>query len=127
LGSIIIPVFAQIPAAAIAGRMSPSDRPFLAAAIAERLLQNGLAPEVTVGLIDLLGELGIQVAGSIFIRGLASPPRRIQQAAIRSVLKLGLADLVPMLRQVQSQGDPLLSDEIKVAVDALSKSGKERA
>ncbi|HLY74637.1 MAG TPA: HEAT repeat domain-containing protein [Planctomycetota bacterium] len=127
LGSVIIPVLAQIPAAATVGRMSSSDRPFLATAIAERLLQNGLAPEVTVGLIDLLGELGVRVAGSVFIRGLASPQRRIQQAAIHAVLKLGLTEMVPMLRQVQSQGDPLLSDEIQVAVEALSKSGKERA
>jgi HEAT repeat protein len=127
LGAAIVPVLALIPASEIVDRLSQVDRPYLAAAISERLLENGQSPEMTAGSLELLGELGVAVAGSIFIRWLASPQRRIQQAAIRAVHRLGLAELLPMLRQLQSQGDPLLAGDIQAAIDGIALSGKERA
>ena len=127
LGAAIIPVLSQMPASEVVDRLSAVDRPYLAAAISERLQENGQSPEVTAGSLELLGKLGVQVAGSIFIRWLANPQRRIQQAAIRAVHRLGLGELVPMLRQLQSQGDPLLAGEIQAAIDGIALSGKERA
>jgi HEAT repeat protein len=127
LSAVILPVLAQIPSYEVITRLSVADRPFLAAAISERLLENGQSPDVTAGSLELLGELGIKVGGSVIVRWLASPQRRTQQAAIRAVHKLGLTELAPMLRQLRSQGDPVLAGEIQAALDAIFQSGKELA
>jgi HEAT repeat protein len=127
LASSLVPVIALFPAAGVVSRLAASDRPAVANALASRLAENGLSSEATVAALELLGELGVAVEGSAFVRLLASPQRKIQQAAVRVAIRLSLPDTIPMLRQVQSQGDPLLAAEIRMALENFKNSGKERA
>jgi len=127
LETVIVPALVVFPAVEVARRMAAADRPTLAAAISERLHRNGLSPEATVGSLELLGELGAPVDSSVFIRCLASPQRKIQQAAVRAAARLRLSEALPLLRQMQSQRDPWLAEDIQAAIAAIGNPGKERA
>jgi len=127
LGTSIVPVLAVLPATEVAARTSDADHPALAAAVVRRLEDNGLAPEATAGCLDLLAALAVTVDAALFVRLLASPVRSIVVAAIRAAVRLRLHDTVPLLRQLQSQRDPLLADEVRAALESLGRSGKEHA
>ena len=123
----IVPVLAGLPPADVVSRTAAIDRPALAAAIVQRLEANGMTPETTVGCLDLLSALDVKVNGAVFVRLLASPVRGILLAAIHAAVRLRLHDTIPLLRQLQSQRDPLLADDVRAALEALSRSGKEQA
>jgi HEAT repeat protein len=125
LAQAIIPALASLPAGDVAARMTPERRPELAEAVVSCLEANGLAPEATVGGLDLLGALGVRVRASVFVRLLASPSRKIQLAAVRVALKLRLVETLPLLRQLRSQGDPALMTDVQAALDVLGAPRKE--
>ncbi|HLY11138.1 MAG TPA: HEAT repeat domain-containing protein [Planctomycetota bacterium] len=125
LASVIVPALVLMPAAEVMGRTPEAVRPALAEAVARRLEGNGIAPEVTVGGLDLLGMLGVRVGGDLFFRLLASSARTIQLAAVRTVARLRLRETVPLLRQLQVQGDPVLLRDVQAALDLMTQSGKE--
>jgi hypothetical protein len=127
LGSAVATVFAALPAAAVAARVPGADRPVLAQVVSERLRHNGLAPGVAAAMLDLLGELAVRVEAAVFLRPLASAQRPVQQAAIRCVARLRLSETMPLLRQLQSQGDPALADDLKEALSRFGEPGKERS
>jgi len=126
-GSLIVSALAALPPAEVVSRASLCDRAVITGAISEALRQNGKGPDVAAALLNLLGELGMKVDSAVLFRLLVSGQRVVQQAAIRAAGKLGQADLAPLLHQLQSQGDPLLKDEIQAALSHLGEAGKERS
>jgi hypothetical protein len=62
----------------------------------------------------------------VFVRLLASPVRSVLLAAVHAVVRLNLRDAVPLLRQLQSQRDPLLADDVRAALESFGRSGKEQ-
>jgi HEAT repeat protein len=126
LNRSIVPVLALFPSENIAARTPEADRPAVSAAVVSRLSENSLSPESTVGCLDLLGALGVRVDVSVFVRLLASPVRSVLTAAIHAVVRLNLRDAAPLLRQLQSQRDPLLADDVRAALESFDRSGKEQ-
>jgi HEAT repeat protein len=127
LKSAVASVLAALPCAEVASRIPVADRPLLAQVLSERLQQNGLAPGVAIAFLALLGELGVPVDAAVFLRPLASAQRTVQQAAIRSVGRLALSETLPLLRQLQSQGDPVLAKDLQEALSRFGQPGKERS
>jgi len=126
LAPAMVGVLAGLPAAEVSARVPAADRPLLVDAIVHRLQENGLDASATVGCLALLGELGTKVDISLFVRLLASRDRDIQRAAIHAVVGLRLHEAVPLLRQIQSKGDPALADEVRSALLQIGQPGKER-
>ena len=125
LAPVVAVAVVTMPAADVAARTPPERRAELAAAVAATLEANGLAPEITAAALDLLATLGAPVTGVSFVRLLASSSRKIQLAAVRAAARLGLRDTVPLLRQLQAQGDPVLRDDVRAALDVLGQPRKE--
>lgn len=127
LGPAMVTILAGLPAVEVAARIDAGDRARLAEVLVETLKANGLEPAVTIGGLALLGELGRPVDLTLYLRLLASSDRAIQRSAIRVAARLKAHDAVPLLRQIQSQGDPALADDVRAALAHINLPGKERS
>jgi HEAT repeat protein len=121
----VIGVLAALPAKEVAARAFSAERAELAGAISALLAEHQDGPDSARPLLELLAELEIRIDGSVLVRHLSSGRRAVQQAALRVAVKLHLAETIPLLRFLATQGDPILAREIKEALPLFGDPGKE--
>lgn len=122
LRGTLVAVLAGPLAAEAAGRTSGAERDALARAIVETL-DGGMSSDAAASALALLADLGVPFDASVLVRLLSSSHRRVQRAAVRAALKVRMPETIPLLRQLESSGDPWLSEEIRAG---LAEMGKER-
>jgi HEAT repeat protein len=122
LRATLVAVLSGPLAAEALKRLAESERGVLARAIVETL-REGMSSDAAASALSLLAELRVAIDGSVLVRLLSSSHRRVQRAAVRAALKLRLSEAIPLLRQLESNGDPWLAEEIRIGIADM---GKER-